>query len=337
MNKNNNLYINDYRRRWLLGSALLPALASPFAALAQQRDRVFRIGILFSSTPASAKPQVDPFLQGLQELGYVEGKNVVFEYRYAEGIFERLPTLAAELVQLKPDVIFVNNTPPALAAKQATTTIPIVFAAVASPVEYKVIASFARPGGNLTGGTNIATELTGKRLQILTDVFPRISRIAVVNYIPGVSAVQFAEVQREAKILGLDILRIEVRRREDFEQQITLIRNAGADAMYPLENAINGQLRNLITEFAAQSRLPAIYGSRQFVIAGGLMSYGTDLDATFRRAATYVDRILKGAKPADLPVERPTRFELLLNMKTARELGIKFPASILARADKVYD
>jgi putative ABC transport system substrate-binding protein len=323
-------------RRGLLVALGAGVLASPIILLAQQRDKVYRIGVLRSDTPAAAKPQMDAFMQGLRELGYVENKNVVFERRYAEGMFDRLPAMAAELVQQKVDLIFVNNTPPALAAKQATATIPIVFAAVGSPIENGVVASLARPGGNITGTTNIATILTGKRLQILREVFPKTSRIAVLNS-KTVSPFQFEEVQRAAKVIGLDVLPIELRRREEFEQQIALMRKGRADALYPLDNPINGQLRSLLAEFASQYRLPVIFGSIQYVDAGGLMSYGADLNGNFYRAATYVDKILKGTKPADLPVEQPTKFELAINMKTAKALGITIPQSILVRADRVIE
>ncbi len=334
MSKNKYLRIESARRKLLVAGAALSTFASPFAALAQQREKVYRIGILFSITPATAKPQVDAFMLGLQELGYIENKNVVFERRYAEGVFERLPTLAAEFVQLKVDLIFVNNTPPALAAKQATATIPIVFAAVASPVETGLVASFARPGGNITGTTNIAAELSGKRLQLLKDVFPKTSRIAVANSNQG-STRQFADVRKASAEFSMDLLPIELLGRDEFEKQIALMREWRADALYPLDNPINSQLRNLLVEFAAKYRLPAIYGNSFYTEAGGLMSYGVDPKANYRRAATYVDKIFKGAKPAELPVERPTKLELVVNMQTARELGVKFPNAVLARADRV--
>jgi len=324
-------------RRKLIFSLGAGALATTFNSFAQPRDKVYRIGILFSNAAASAKWQVDVFIQALQEFGYVENKNILFEHRYAEGNFERLPPMAAELVQLKVDVIFVNNTPPALAAKQATSSIPIVFAGVASPVENGVIASLARPGHNITGTSNITTELTGKRLQILKEAFPKTVRIAVINSIQPVSDLQFSAVQSEAKKLGMDILRIELRRREDFEQQYEQVRKGRADALYPLDNAINNQLRNLLVDFASQYQLPVIYGSKQYVDAGGLMSYGADLLANYRRGAAFVDKILNGAKPADLPVERPTKFELVINMKTAKALGMKISNSILVQATNVIE
>jgi putative ABC transport system substrate-binding protein len=314
-------------RRKLLVALGAGALASPLGTLAQQRAKVYRIGILFSTTPVAAKPQVDAFMQGLQELGYIEHKNVTFEHRYAEGLFERLPVMANELVQQKVDLILVNNTPPAQAAKQATATIPIVFAGVASPIERGLVASLARPGGNITGTTNVAAELTGKRLQILKDVFPKTARIAVVNSDQGTTP-QFAEVQRAAKVISMDVLPIELRRRDEFEQQFARFRKGHADALYPLHNPINGQLRNLLVEFAAKYQLPAIYGDDLYTEVGGLMSYGVDAKANFRRAATYVDKILKGAKPADLPVEQPMRFELVVNMKTANAFGITIPPTV---------
>ena len=324
-------------RRKLIFSLGAGALATTFDSFAQPRDKVYRIGILFSNAAASAKWQVDVFIQALQEFGYVENKNILFEHRYAEGNFERLPAMAAELVQLKVDVIFVNNTPPALAAKQATSSIPIVFAGVASPVENGVVASLARPGHNITGTSNITTELTGKRLQILKEAFPKTVRIAVINSIQPVSDLQFSAVQSEAKKLGMDILRIELRRREDFEQQYEQVRKGRADALYPLDNAINNQLRNLLVDFASHYQLPVIYGSKQYVDAGGLMSYGADLLANYRRGAAFVDKILNGAKPADLPVERPTKFELVINMKTAKALGMKISNSILVQATNVIE
>jgi len=324
-------------RRKLIFSLGAGALATTFDSFAQPRDKVYRIGILFSNAAASAKWQVDVFIQALQEFGYVENKNILFEHRYAEGNFERVPAMAAELVQLKVDVIFVNNTPPALAAKQATSSIPIVFAGVASPVENGVVASLARPGHNITGTSNITTELTGKRLQILKEAFPKTVRIAVINSIQPVSDLQFSAVQSEAKKLGMDILRIELRRREDFEQQYEQVRKGRADALYPLDNAINNQLRNLLVDFASQYQLPVIYGSKQYVDAGGLMSYGADLLANYRRGAAFVDKILNGAKPADLPVERPTKFELVINMKTAKALGMKISNSILVQATNVIE
>jgi putative ABC transport system substrate-binding protein len=328
--------MNNRGRLLVAFAAGVPALALPFFVLAQPRDKIYRIGILRSDTPEAAKPQMDAFMQGLRQLGYVEAKNVMFEYRYAEGVLDRLPAMAASLVQQKVDLIFVNNTPPALAAKQATTTIPIVFGAVASPIERGLVASLARPGGNITGTTNITADLSAKRLQILKEVFPKTSRIAVVNSNQG-TTLQFTEVQRAAHISGLDVITIELLRREDFEQQYALMRQGRADALYPLDNPINGQLRHLLVEFAAKYRLPVIYGSAHYPEAGGLMSYGADVIALFRRAATYVDRILRGAKPADLPVEQPAKFELVVNMKLAKNLGFKFPNSVLARADKVIE
>jgi len=322
-------------RRDVLLALGATALVAPFTSFAQPRDKVYRIGILFSSTPASAKPQIDAFIQGLQELGYVENKNVQFEYRYAEGLFDRLPRLAAELIEQKVDLIFVNNTPPALAAKQATSTLPIVFGGVSLPVESGVVASLSRPGGNVTGTTNIGLELTGKRLQILKEAFPKTSCIAVVN--SKRSPKQLAEIQHAAPILGLKVIQVEIERREHFESQIELIRKGRADALYSVESSINGQLRKLLIEFAALYRLPVIYGNRQYVEDGGLMSYGADPSAMFRSAASYVDKILKGSKPAELPVGRPTKFELSINIKTAKALGLTMPEPVLLRADKVIE
>jgi putative ABC transport system substrate-binding protein len=312
------------------------ALAAPFSSWAQPQQRVYRIGILRSDTAASANQQVEVFTQALRELGYVERKNVLIERRFAEGILERLPALAADLVQQKVDLIVVNNTPPALAAKQATDTIPIVFTVVADPIGNGLAASFARPGGNITGTTNISIELTEKRLQLLKEAFPKVSRVAVVNSSqPNSSGFQFAEVQRAAKALNMDVLSIELLRQDDFERQFTSLRKWRADSMYPLDNPINFNLRNLLVEFAARYRLPVIFGSKPYAEAGGLMSYGADLTANYRRAAIYVDKILKGAKPADLPVEAPTKFEFVINLKTAKQIGLTIPPNVLVRADKV--
>ena len=311
------------------------ALATPFSSWAQAQQRVYRIGILRSDTAVSANQQVEAFTQALRELGYVERKNVLIERRFAEGILERLPALAADLVQQKVDLIVVNNTPPALAAKQATDTIPIVFTVVADPIGNGLAASFARPGGNITGTTNITNELTEKRLQLLKEAFPKVSRVAVVNSSQPISSSQFAEVQRAAKALNMDVLPIELLRQDDFERQFASVGKWRADSMYPLDNAINFNLRNSLVEFAARYRLPVIFGSKPYAEAGGLMSYGADLTANYRRAAIYVDKILKGAKPADLPVEAPTKFELVINLKTAKQIGVTIPQKVLARADRV--
>ena len=312
---------------------LVVLLAVVAIAEAQKQQKVYRVGILRSDTAASANQQIEVFTEALRELGYVEQKNVLFERRFAEGILERLPSLAAELIQQEVDLILVNNTPPALAAKQATKTIPIVFTVVADPIGNGLAASLARPGANKTGTTNIGVELTGKRLQLLKEAFPKTSRIGIFN--ASQSPVQLAEVQRAAKPLGMDVLPVELLRRDDFEPQFALLRNWRANSMYPLDNPINFNLRDLLVEFAATYRLPVIFGSKPYAEAGGLMSYGADLTANYRRAATFVDKILKGARPADLPIERPMKFELVINLKTAKQIGLTIPPNVLVRADKV--
>jgi len=314
---------------WLLATVFLITAS----AQAQQPQKVYRIGILRSDTAASANQQIEIFTQSLRELGYIERKNVLFERRFAEGILERLPALAADLVQQNLDVILVNNTPPAVAAKKATDTIPIVFTVVADPIGNGLAASLPRPGSNVTGTTNISIELTGKRLQLLKEAFPKTSRLAIFN--SSQSALQLAEVQRAAKAVGIETLPLELLRRDDFEAQFTLLRNSRANSMYPLDNPINFNLRDLLVEFAVRYRLPVIFGSRPYAESGGLMSYGADLIANYRRAATFVDKILKGARPAELPIEQPKKFEFVINLNTAKQIGFTIPLTVLAQADKV--
>ena len=325
------------KRRKLLIALGAGALAASLASFAQQQQKVYRVGILGTGTAASFSSYYEAFSQGLGELGYVEGKNISIERRFADGNPDRLPALAAELVQQKVDVIFASNTSSVQAARQVTGTIPIVFAVVGNPIGAGFVASLARPGGNITGASGIQWELSAKRLQILKEAFPNVSRVAVVVSSEPVVATQFAEVQRAAKILGMEVMSIEVRRRDDFEQGFTLLRKWRADSIYVAESPTNAFNSKLLAEFAAKIRLPAAYASKQYVEAGGLMSYGANYEALYRRAATYVDKILKGAKPADLPVELPTKFELVINMKTAKALGIKIPDAIRLRADEVIE
>jgi putative ABC transport system substrate-binding protein len=275
----------------------------------------------------------EAFREGLRELGYVEGKNIIIEYRYGEGRMERLPGLAADLVRLKVDIIVTGGRPSTRAAKQATSTIPIVMAAAGNPVGNRFVASLARPGGNITGLTTMRGDLTGKRLELLKETASKISRVAVLWGPPAASNFKIAE--GAARLLGLELQSLEVRGPEDLEGAFRAATKERAQALVALRNPAIFNERKRIAELAIKNRLPAIYDDREFVEAGGLMSYGTNQADLYRRAATYVDRILRGAKPADLPVEQPTKFELIVNLKTAKQIGLTIPQSVLYRADKV--
>jgi putative tryptophan/tyrosine transport system substrate-binding protein len=313
-------------------------VAAPLAAEAQPAGSVARIGYL-ALNRAAAPHRLEAFLQGLRDLGYVEGRNVVIEYRDAEGKSERLPALAAELVALKVDVIVAPGTLAALAAKQATKSIPIVFPAAGDPVTDGLVTSLARPGGNVTGLSNLTPELVGKCLEQLTQAVPGISRVAVL-WQPGGFAertekdtLKGAEVA--ARALGVRLQFVEARGSADFDRAFSDMTKARAGALTVLPIAMLTNERRRLVDLAAKNRLPAIYPWREFADAGGLMSYGPDLADSFRRAATYVDRILKGTKPGDLPVEQPTKFDLVINLKTAKALGLTIPPSLLQRADEV--
>jgi len=315
-------------------SALLLALS--FTAEAQQAKKVPRIGVLASTTPSSMKDTLDPFRQRLHELGYVEGKNIVFEYRWGEGNADRFPILAAELVRLKVDVILANSTPIAMAAKKATTTIPIVVTNLSDPVATGLVSSLARSGGNITGITIMNEELAGKRLELLKETAPKVSRVAVLwnSTNPG-TALVFKQTQAAAQELGLQLQSLDVQSLSDLEGSLKSTTRSGAHALDVLRSQpIITQLRR-IADFAVKNRLPSIYDGSSFVEAGGLMSYGANIGDTSRRAAVYVDKILKGTKPEDLPVERQMKFELVINLKAAKQIGLTIPQSILFRADKV--
>jgi putative ABC transport system substrate-binding protein len=325
-------------RREFIGTVAGGLLAAPFAAEAQQAAKVARIGYLAGNL--AAFPHLpEAFRQGLRDLGYVEGRNVVIEYRDAEGKYDRLPALAAELVALKVDVILAGGTPQALAAKQATGTIPIVFAGVSDPVTSGLVASLARPGGNVTGLATLVPELVGKCLEQLKQAVPGVSRVAVLWH-PGVTGERTAKdvlkrAEVAARALGVRPLFVEARGPEDFDRAFSDMTRARAGALTALPSVMFILERRRLVDLAAKNRLPAVYPWRDFVDAGGLMSYGPNIADLFRRAATYVDKILKGAKPADLPVEQPTKFELVINLKTAKALGLTIPQSLLQRADEV--
>ncbi len=328
------------------GVALIAVLAlsffvAPLAAKAQQATKIARIGFLTVNLAPNLHLR-EAFLQGLRDLGHIEGRNVVIEYRDAEGKFERLPALAAELVALKVDVIVATGgTRAALAAKQATRTVPIVFASAGDPVTSGLVTSLARPGGNVTGLSNLVAELVGKCLEQLTQAVPGVSRVAVLR-LPGAlgertdkGMLTGAEVA--GRTLGVRLQFVEARGPADFDRAFSDMTRARAGALTVLPSNMFLRERRRLVDLAAKNRLPAVYFLREFVDAGGLMSYGPNVADLYRRAATYVDKILKGAKPADLPVEQPTKFELVINLKTAKALGLTIPPSVLARADHIIE
>ena len=278
----------------------------------------------------------EPFLQGLRELGYIEGKNIVIEARSAEGNFDRLPDLAAELVRLRVDVIVASSNPAIIALKQATQTIPIVMTVVGDPVGAGFVASLARPGGNVTGLSNIAEELSGKRLELLKEINPKITRVAVFrNPTIPTHAVLWKETQDAATALGIKLLPLDIRGPDDFESAFGAMVKERAEAFIVLPEPITLTHRQQIVDLAAKKRLPGMYPFGDFTDAGGLIYYGPSRTDLWRRGATYVDKILKGTKPADLPVERPMKFELVINLKTAKQIGLTIPPNLLARADRV--
>jgi putative ABC transport system substrate-binding protein len=318
---------------------LVVSIIAPFhRAQAQQQAKTPKIGFLASGAASRSTSifRSEVFRQKLRELGYVEGKNIAFESRYGEDNFDRLPALADELVRLKVDILVINTTPAALAAKNATRTIPIVFLGVSDPVAVGLVDSLARPGGNITGFTNIAPVLAGKRLELLKETVPKLSRVAVLwdPKAPG-STQQWKESQLPARELGLQLFSMEVSSADRYEGAFKEAIKARSVALAATQNPLAGSNRKLIADLAEKHRLPAIYPGRGFVESGGLMSYGPDLAEPQRRAAVYVDKILKGTKPTDLPVEQPTKFELHINLKTAKALGLTIPPVVLMRAEKV--
>ncbi len=320
------------RRTFLWG--LASSLTAPLAAGAQA-GKMWRIGVLFGSPAAS---WIEALRQGLRELGYVEGQTVVIDWRSAEGRYDRLPDLAGELVRLRVDVLVAHPTIAVRAAKHATTTIPIVIPASADPVGAGLIASLARPGGNITGSTFISAEISGKRLELLKEVAPEAFRVAVLaNPANPATALQLKEAQVAARALSVMLQVLEVRTPSDFDGAFSALTRSRAGALLVIDDPMLGSHRSRIVDSVAKHRLPAVYGWRDWVDTGGLMSYGANVDEMFRRAALYVDKILKGARPADLPVEQPTRFELVINLKTAKALGLTIPRSLLLRADQIIE
>jgi ABC-type uncharacterized transport system substrate-binding protein len=306
---------------------------------AQQPKKLSRIGVLLPWSPDSGVSLsfLKAFQQGLKELGYVEGQNLAIEYRYAEGLLERNASLVAELVRLNVDIIVTTAGPQSLVAKQATTMIPIVFTQVLDPVAEKLVASLARPGGNITGLSQMGAELAGKRLELLKEAFPKISRVAILLRTAGsqASAARFKETEVAAKGMGVRLQSLDVDSAEDLEGAVRAAKTERAGALIVIQTAFINTYRARITELAAKSRLPTMFEEKTHVESGGLMSYGPSFFDLHRRAATYVDKILKGTKPADLPVEQPAKFEFVVNLKTAKQIGVTIPPNVLARADRV--
>ena len=315
----------------MLGGSIL---AAPLGADGQQAGKVYRIGFLGGADAY----RVEALRAALRDLGYLEGKNIAIEFRWAEGRYDQLPGLAAELVRLKVDVIVTGGTASTQAAMQATTTIPIVMVGTGDPLRSGLVASLARPGGNVTGLTQLGAEVAGKRLQILTDTVPNVSRVAFLWSRANASHIPyFNELQAAARGLRLTLQSVEVQEPHEFERAFAGMMRERPDALIVTADGTHQVRQAWIVDFAAKRRLPAMYQLKEYVEAGGLMSYGTSITDQYRRAATYVAKILKGAKPGDLPVEQPTKFELVINLKTAKALGLTIPQSVLARADQLIE
>jgi putative ABC transport system substrate-binding protein len=303
---------------------------------AQEATKIPRIGFLIGSSPSANAARIESFRQGLRELGYVEGKNIVIEFRSAEGKFDRLPDLAAEIVRLTVDVIVKSGPIVNRPAKEATSTIPIVMGFDNDPVGNGLVASLARPGGNMTGLSNLAPEIGGKQVELLKEIIPRLSRVAVFgNSKEPANPQSLREAEIAAGAFRMKLQYVDILEPKDIETAFGAARKRRADAVLILANFILDPHRAQVVDLAVKSRLPAIYNAVEWVEAGGLMSYGTSFPDLFRRAATYVDKIVKGTKPADLPVEQPTKFEFIVNLKTAKQIGLTIPPNVLARADRV--
>jgi len=310
-------------------------LTSASLAEAQQPAKIPRIGILLPSSASSQSARVEAFRRRLRELGYVEGKNIVIEYRYAEGKRERLPDLAAQLVRLKVDVIVTTGVPAVFAAKKASAAIPIVFAGSPDPVGTGIVSSLARPGGNITGLSNIAQDLDGKRLELLNEAFPKFARVAFLWVSGGRGNLALTEMEAAAKALGVKLQSLEVRSLDDFDSAFARAKRNGAQALITSASSVISNQQRQVLDFAAKNRLPAMYPNSELVEAGGLMSYAPNYTDLYRRAADFVDKILKGTKPADIPVEQPMKFEFVVNLNAAKQIGVTIPPNVLVRADRV--
>jgi putative ABC transport system substrate-binding protein len=315
---------------------ILSLLTAPHTSQAQRVAHVPRLGLLIPGSASGFVSRIEAFRHGLRDLGYVEGQNIAIEYRFADGQAARIPALAADLVRLPVDAIVVDGILTIRAAHHATTTIPIVMAVIGDPVGAGLVASLARPGGNTTGLSLMLPEVSGKRLELLREAMPTLSNVAVL-WNPEVhdSRVVFKETQTAAQALGLRLQSLEVRSPAEFDQAFAAMTSAHAEALVVISNALFFSHRGQLAALAVRHRLPAMFHSREYAEAGGLMAYGANGEDLYRRAATYADKILKGAKPADLPVEQPTKFELLINLKTAQALGLTIPSSLLFQAEEV--
>jgi ABC-type uncharacterized transport system substrate-binding protein len=324
------------RRKFLppLGGA---AAAWPLAARAQQAGKLRTVGFLGPNTHSAASEWVAALVQRLRDLGWMEGRTVTIEYRWAEGRDERFAEIAAEFVRLKVELIVTSGTPAVMASKKATSVIPIVFATAGDPVGSGLVASLARPGGNVTGLATLANELAGKRLELLREVVPGLRRLAIMGNIGNpFTVLELGEVQAAARTLGLEVAMLEIRRAQDLAPAFESLKSR-ADALYVCTDALANTNRIRINIAALGERLPTMHGSRDYVEAGGLMSYGPNFPDMFRRTADYVDKILRGAKPGDLPVEQPTKFDLVVNLTVAKALGLEVPSTLLTRADEVLE
>jgi putative ABC transport system substrate-binding protein len=327
---------NRLRRREFI-ALLGGAAAWPMAARGQQPAKLPTIGFLGSTTPSIQSQWTAAFVQRLHELGWIEGRNVAIEYRWAEGRAERVAKVAAELVRLKVDAIVTGGTAAVVAAKQATSVIPIVFAGAGDPVGTGLVASLARPGGNVTGLSNQQNDLAGKKLELLRELVPGLRRLAIMANVGNPATVlEMREVQAMARALGLEAATFEIRRSEDIAPAFEALKGR-AEALYVVFDPLVNTNRVRINTLALGARLPAVSGLREFVDAGGLMSYGANISDLFRRAADYVDKILRGAKPADIPVEQPTKFDLVVNLTTAKALGLTVPPMLIARANEIIE
>ena len=325
-------------RRAFLSALSGSLLAAPLAAAAQEAKTMVRIGFLASSSADREQPRLAAFKQALRELGYSEGHNILIEQRYAGGNFQQLPELAAELVRVKVDILVVAGAPASLAARKMTSVIPIVVVGIADPVGLGLVDSLARPGGNITGLSDFNAGVVAKRLELLKEVVPSASRVGVLlNPTNPTNPLQLKLTQAVASTLGVRLLPLEAKSAEDIDRAFAAMRTERAEAVVVIGDPMFGTQRRRLIDLSVKTGLPAIYSNREYVIHGGLVSYGTNLDDLYRRAPYFVDKILKGAKPGDLPIEQPTKFELVINLKTAKALGLTIPPSLLQRADQVIE
>jgi putative tryptophan/tyrosine transport system substrate-binding protein len=327
----------EIRRREFISLLAGAAAAWPLAVRAEQPGKLRTIGFLGQSTRSAGSEWVAAFVQRLRELGWIEGRTITIQYRWAEGLEERFAEGAAELARLRVDVIVTSGTPAVMASKQATSTIPIVFATAGDPVGNNLVASLARPGGNITGLATLGADLAGKRLELLREVIPGLARLAILGNVGNpFTVLELGEVQAAARTLRLDVATLEIRRAQDIAPAFEALKQR-PDALYVCTDALVNTNRIRINTLALGARLPTMYGSRDYVEAAGLMSFGPNYPDLFRRSADYVDKILHGAKPGDIPVEQPTKFDLVVNLTTAKALGLDIPPTLLTRADEVLE